>query len=110
MTAGTTPPGDLAATSPLERARAASWLLGNPDAITTRELMRALQLESVAQIRRTLLEVLEVRQRASLAPVRPAEHAVGTEGGDRDHPVFGAGDIAAFRSDGMLGRSDRGKR
>src|SRR5665647_537744 len=96
MTAGTTPPGDLAATSPLERARAAAWLLGNPDAITTRELMRALQLESVAQIRRTLLEVLEVRQRASLAPVRPAEHAVGTEGGDRDHPVFGAGDIAAL--------------
>lgn len=96
MTEDATAAGGLASSSPLERARAAAWLLRHPDAITTRELMRALQLETVAQIRRTLLEVLEVRQRASLAPARLADHVVGPEGDDTELPTFGAGDIAAL--------------
>ncbi|MDP9164505.1 MAG: ATP-binding protein [Actinomycetota bacterium] len=80
----------------MERARAAAWLLGNPDAITTRELMQALQVETVAQIRRTLLEVLDVRQRWSLTSSRPADHVVAPKGAETALPTIGAGDIAAL--------------
>lgn len=86
----------LASSSPVERARAAGWLLAHPDAITTRELMRALQLETVSQVRRTLLEVLEARQRGSLGANQATEHVVGSTDSASDLPRFASGDIAAL--------------
>ncbi|MDX6310292.1 MAG: hypothetical protein QOI06_3338 [Nocardioidaceae bacterium] len=96
MTEDAPAPDGLFSPSPLERARAAASLLGHPDTITTRELMRALQLEPVTQIRRTLLEVLEARQRGSMAPARPADQVTGQEGDDTELPTLGAGDVAAL--------------
>lgn len=55
----------LASSAPSERARAAGWLVQNPQRITTRALMRALQTETVPQVRRLLLEVLESRQKST---------------------------------------------
>jgi hypothetical protein len=52
----------LRSTSPNDRARAASWLIQHPHEIPTRDLMRALQAETVPRLRRTLLQVLELRQ------------------------------------------------
>lgn len=52
--------------SPSERAGAAAWLVQHPEAIQTRELVRALQEETVPRVRRLLIEVLEARQRRSL--------------------------------------------
>lgn len=86
----------LASSSPLERARVAAWLLAHPDAITTRELMQALQLETVTQIRRSLLQVLEARQRGSLGPGRTADGPASHEGTETPLPTFGSGDIAAL--------------
>ncbi|MGO4586385.1 GHKL domain-containing protein [Arthrobacter sp. 2RAF6] len=53
----------LGSTAPSSRARAAGWLVQHPEAITTRALMNALQTETVPQVRRLLLQVLESRQR-----------------------------------------------
>ncbi|MCI9870515.1 GHKL domain-containing protein [Arthrobacter humicola] len=55
----------LGSTAPSNRARAAGWLIQHPQAITTRALMNALQTETVPQVRRLLLQVLESRQRLS---------------------------------------------
>jgi len=52
----------LLSTTPSNRARAAGWLIQHPEAITTRALMNALQTETVPQVRRLLLQVLESRQ------------------------------------------------
>lgn len=95
MTGNEGNPDSLSSSSPLERARAAAWLISHPDAIPTRELMRALQVETVTQIRRSLLEVLEVRQRGSLSETR-SDHAVGPESEAATLPPFGAGDVAAL--------------
>ncbi len=57
----------LGSAAPSERARAAGWLVQNPQGITTRALMRALQTETVPQVRRLLLQVLESRQRSTLS-------------------------------------------
>lgn len=53
----------LTSAAPSNRARAAGWLVQNPKEITTRALMNALQDETVPQVRRLLLEVLESRQK-----------------------------------------------
>ena len=53
----------LASPAPSNRAKAAGWLVQHPEAITTRALMNALQRETVPQVRRLLLQVLESRQR-----------------------------------------------
>ncbi len=55
----------LGSSSPSERARAAAWLVQNPDAVTARDLMRALQAENVPRLRKVLLTVLELRQKSS---------------------------------------------
>ncbi|WP_205754068.1 MULTISPECIES: GHKL domain-containing protein [Arthrobacter] len=55
----------LGSTAPSNRARAAGWLIQHPKAITTRALMNALQTETVPQVRRLLLQVLESRQRST---------------------------------------------
>lgn len=55
----------LGSTAPSERARAAGWLVQHPHAITTRALMKALQTETVPQVRRMLLHVLDSRQEPS---------------------------------------------
>ncbi|WP_162251535.1 MULTISPECIES: ATP-binding protein [unclassified Nocardioides] len=52
----------LRSLAPSDRARHAAWLLQNPRDVTTRELMEALQHESVPRLRILLLEVLEARQ------------------------------------------------
>lgn len=52
--------------SPTDRARAAAQLVRNPEAVQTRDLVRALQRETVPQVRRLLNEVLQARQRSSL--------------------------------------------
>lgn len=55
----------LRSAAPSDRARAAGWLVQNPQAITTRELMKALQAETVPQVRRMLLHVMESRQKST---------------------------------------------
>jgi hypothetical protein len=58
----------LGSAAPSERARAAAWLVQNPQRITTRSLMRALQTETVPQVRRLLLQALESRQKQVASP------------------------------------------
>lgn len=53
----------LKSKAPNERAKVANWLQQHPHEIPTPDLMRALQVETVPQIRRALNNVLEVRQR-----------------------------------------------
>ncbi|MFD2796500.1 hypothetical protein ACFS27_23260 [Promicromonospora vindobonensis] len=68
--------------APTDRARAVGWLVLHPHAITTRELMQALQIESVPQVRRLLIQVLEMRQSTSTsAGVGVAEEFRGEDGG-----------------------------
>lgn len=55
----------LGSAAPSERARSAGWLVQHPETITTRALMRALQTETVPQVRRLLLQVLSSRQSSS---------------------------------------------
>lgn len=55
----------LTSTAPSDRAKAAGWLVRNPQTITTRALMNALQTETVPQVRRLLLQTLESRQGAA---------------------------------------------
>lgn len=52
----------LRSSSPSDRAHAATFLVQNPREVPTRVLMEALQMETVPQIRRLLLQVLETRQ------------------------------------------------
>lgn len=94
MTANESVLRDFSSSTPLARARIASWLLQHPDEISTQDLMAALQSESVAQIRRTLLEVLKARQRSSLGQSGSASEEV--EGADPHAPDDGRGDIAAL--------------
>ncbi|MEQ4567469.1 GHKL domain-containing protein [Paenarthrobacter sp. CAP02] len=53
----------LKSKAPNERAKVANWLQQHPYEIPTPDLMRALQFETVPQIRRALNNVLEARQR-----------------------------------------------
>lgn len=53
---------DLNSRSPSDRADAAGWLVQHPEQVSSRELMQALQAESVPRIRQLLLRVLELRQ------------------------------------------------
>lgn len=96
MTEESLAPGGLTSSSPLERAQAAARLLASPDSITTRELMQALQGETVTQVRRTLLEVLAIRQRASLTSDRPVGNIAGREDDAAERLPAGAGDIASL--------------
>lgn len=66
--------------SPSERASAAAWLVQHPDAIQTRELVRALQEETVPRVRRLLIEVLEARQQRSLRSANPSAEPVASAG------------------------------
>lgn len=52
----------LTSGSPSERAAAAAWLIQNPDRISTRSLVNALQNETVPRVRRILLKALDSRQ------------------------------------------------
>lgn len=81
--------------SPSERARAAAQLLQHPEAIQTRELIRALQEETVPRVRRLLIEVLEARQQRSLRSASSFAESVdvaGVDGAQRRE----APDIAAL--------------
>lgn len=86
----------LQSSAPSDRARAVGWLVLHPHAITTRELMQALQVESVPQVRRLLIRVLEMRQTSS------ADETVAEEGpGDNssvsnDRATASQVDIAAL--------------
>lgn len=53
---------ELKSESPSNRARAGAWLIRHPHDISTRDLMRALQTETVPRIRKTLIRILELRQ------------------------------------------------
>lgn len=88
----------LGSMAPSDRARAAGWLVQHPQEITTRELLQALQIETVPQVRRILLQVLESRQRSSTSPregsratTRAAESLASQE-----WPVSDQVDIAAL--------------
>ena len=59
----------LGSTAPSDRARAAGWLVQHPESITTRQLMQALQTETVPQVRRILIQVLDSRKKLA-APSR----------------------------------------
>lgn len=73
----------LESAAPSDRARAAAWLVQHPRLITTRALMNALQGESVPQVRRLLLQVLNARQN-SLATRR---ESVDEAGSGQDRPA-----------------------
>lgn len=64
----------LTSPSPNDRARAATWLVLNPQAISTRELMQALQTETVPRVRTTLLVVLEKRKGLIFPRVNSSDH------------------------------------
>lgn len=94
----------LRSASPTARARSINWLLQNPETVPTRLLMSTLQAETVPQLRKSLLRVLEIRQRSSpVPPTSPTSvlseipsKATRPEGVDKDN-LFGAGvDIAAL--------------
>lgn len=55
----------LESSAPSERAKSAGWLVQHPHEIATRDLMNALQAETVPQVRRMLLHALELRQKSS---------------------------------------------
>jgi len=89
----------LSSNAPSERARAAAWLLDHAQEIRTRTLVQALQAETVPQVRRVLLEVLELRQKASVTP-KPAatDHVApldGEESSASEAPA-NAGEIASL--------------
>lgn len=88
----------LSATAPSSRAKAATWLVQHPQAITTRALMNALQAETVPQVRRLLIQAMESRQNAPSSPRRSSApvlqaHEVA-EGQDSGAPEYV--DIAAL--------------
>lgn len=89
----------LSSSTPSERARAAAWLLVHTQDISTRELVRALQAETVPQVRRVLLEVLERRQKASVVS-KPAatDRVVPPDGEDASasEASADAGEIASM--------------
>src|SRR5699024_1249734 len=85
--------------SPSKRAKAAGWCVQPPGAITTRALMHALQDETVPQVRRLLLQVLESRQRAADKLSRDSDvtpPASGTLMVGEEVPVSNQVDIAAL--------------
>lgn len=89
----------LISSSPSKRAKAAVWLVQHPGAITTRALMNALQDETVPQVRRLLLQVLESRQRAADKLSRDSDvtpPASGTLMVGEEVPVSNQVDIAAL--------------
>lgn len=60
--------GQLRSSSTNERSRAIRWLLSHPDDVSSKELMRALQSESVPSLRVLLNEVLGRRQQLRPKP------------------------------------------
>lgn len=89
----------LSSNAPSERARAAAWLLGHSQDISTRELVKALQAETVPQVRRVLLEVLERRQKASVASQPSATVRVAPSDGEEasaSEASADAGEIASM--------------
>lgn len=87
----------LTSAAPSDRARAAGWLVQHPESITTRDLMRALQAETVPQVRRLLVQVLESRQKSSVSSRESgtaASYAAGFAG--PDDAVRDQVDIAAL--------------
>lgn len=64
----------LQSSSPSVRQRAALWIKSNPDAVQLRVLMRAMQSESVPQIRQVFNDVLVVREKlTNTAPLDQSE-------------------------------------
>ncbi|WP_162239817.1 GHKL domain-containing protein [Arthrobacter sp. Leaf137] len=61
---------DLSSSSPTDRARAAIWLKQNPNEVSTKELMKALQVETVPRIRQSLNAVLQARQNSNSSTLR----------------------------------------
>ncbi|GAA1503985.1 ATP-binding protein [Agromyces terreus] len=53
---------ELKSALPIERSRAAASLMQDPHAVSTKSLVRAVQMETVPGIRRVLNEVLRLRQ------------------------------------------------
>lgn len=89
----------LSSNAPSERARAAAWLLVHTQDISTRELVQALQAETVPQVRRVLLEVLERRQKASVASKPAATNRVVPPDGEEaaaSEASADAGEIASM--------------
>lgn len=61
--------------SPSERLRAAAWIKANPEVVDARVLIRAMQRESVPQIRQVFNDVLATRETltAAMATDRPKD-------------------------------------
>ncbi len=74
----------LGSPAPTDRARAAGWLVQHPEAITTRALMKALQAETVPQVRRMLLQVLQSRQKST--PPSAANASVASQEAGEQRP------------------------
>lgn len=88
------PRDGLQSDAPSDRARAASWLVQHPNDIAARELMQALQAETVPRLRRTLVQVLEMRQRSQVA--RDSSRGAAERSGERAIVSDKQVDIAAL--------------
>lgn len=86
----------LSSESPSQRAGAAMWLISHPEQISTRDLMRAMQAETVPQVRLALVEVLERRQKSSLNQSEGSTSAAQGEQSILSASSEGTGDIAAL--------------
>ncbi|MBO0985273.1 GHKL domain-containing protein [Rathayibacter sp. SD072] len=88
----------LESKSPSHRATAAQWLLQHPQAISARVLMNALQAETVPQVRRLLLQVMELRQAqgGSLRNDSRVERGSGSPESVPTRQVGGSVDVAAL--------------
>jgi hypothetical protein len=88
----------LSSNAPSERARAAAWLLVHAQDISTRALVRALQAETVPQVRRVLLEVLELRQKASVTTKLAATDLVVPPAGEKSSASEASADAGEIAS------------
>lgn len=74
------------------RARAVTWVLQNPQAPPVRELMLALQAETVPRLRNNLLEVMSMRQASSATTQKLDRDPTGRAPATRSDQV----DVAAL--------------
>ncbi|WP_163888740.1 GHKL domain-containing protein [Mycolicibacterium hippocampi] len=74
-----------------------AWLLQHPQQISTRDLIQAIQAETVPRLRKTLIEVLEIRQKASVSGAGDREEVdTGVDGTSQRSSLPDHADVAAL--------------
>lgn len=82
---------------PSERARSVAWLLQHPQEISTHDLIQAIQAETVPRLRKTLIEVMEIRQRASVSGAARQDDTDPAAGGESQRSSLSdEADVAAL--------------